>query len=94
MTRRGARREPRQQVKRSSDLIPLPRHPYRDSAIFYAALGGCLVGVTYLTGGGVGRAVIYAVGFFVIATAFSWWRFREKLTRRAEEEETLTKGSR
>lgn len=71
----------------------LPKHPYRDSAIFYAFLSATIVGVTAITGGNLlpgddnGRsglrgvvaqigAVLLAIGFFVVATAFSWWRWR------------------
>ena len=77
---------------RASDLIPLPKHPYRDSAIFYGVLAFALVGVVYLTGGDLRRAVVFAVGFFVIATAFSWWRFREKLARREREDSAAEGG--
>jgi hypothetical protein len=70
-------------ARRASNVIPLPRHPYRDSAIFYAVLAGAVVGVTYATGGGLLRAILIAVGFFVVATAFSWWRFRQKLEEHA-----------
>jgi hypothetical protein len=31
------------------------------------------------------RAVIVAVAFFVLATAFSWYRFRSKLAERNQE---------
>jgi hypothetical protein len=86
MTRFDRRRQAKKQIRRSTDLIPLPNHPYRDSAIFYAVLSGTLLGVTYATGGGMWRAVIVAVGFFVIATAFTWYRFRNKLAERAREE--------
>lgn len=84
---RGAarRREPRKRVRRATDLIPLPTHPYRNSAIFYGFLSACLVVITYLTAGGIVRAVIVASGFFVIATGFSWWKFRAKLAVREEE---------
>ena len=68
-----------------SDAIPLPAHPYRDSALFYGVLSGCLVGVTYATAGGIVRAFVVAAGFFVIATGFSWWRFRAKLAERESE---------
>ena len=87
MTQRGARRrEVRRRVVRSTDLLPLPAHPYRDSAIFYGLLAAALVGVVYATGGEMLRALIYAVGFFVIATSFSWWRFRAKLAERERQE--------
>ena len=79
MSRRQRRREAREHFRRTTDLIPLPSHPYRDSALFYAALSAILVGVTYLTGGGMLRAIAVAAGFFVVATAFSWWRFRMRL---------------
>jgi hypothetical protein len=72
-------------IKRASDIIPLPRHPYRDSAIFYGVLSAILIGVTYATGGGMLRAVLVGIGFFVIATAFSWYRFRTKLAEREQE---------
>jgi predicted phage tail protein len=85
MTRFERRRETRSQIKRSTDLIPVPNHPYRDSAIFYGVLAAILLGVTYWTGGGMWRAVIIAVAFFVLATAFSWYRFRSKLAERNQE---------
>ena len=86
MSRQGAPRAARQHARRASDVIPLPRHPYRDSAIFYGILAGALVGVTYLTGGGIVRALAVAGGFFVVATSFSWWRFRAKLAERQRAE--------
>ena len=85
MTRFERRRETRKRIKRSTDVIPVPNHPYRDSAIFYGVLAAILLGVTYWTGGGMWRAVIVAVGFFVLATAFSWYRFRSKLAEREQE---------
>jgi hypothetical protein len=86
VSRKGRRREPeRPRVRRVSDLIPIPAHPYRDSAIFYGLLSCALVGVTYATGGGMVKAFVLAGGFFVIATSFSWWRFREKLAERARD---------
>ena len=86
MTRFERRRETRERIKRSTDIIPVPNHPYRDSAIFYGVLAAILLGVTYWTGGGMWRAVIVAVAFFVLATAFSWYRFRSKLAEREQEE--------
>ena len=63
------------------DPIPVPKRPYRDSVIFYAILSGLIVVVAALTGGDLAKAGIVAVGFFVIATAWSWWRFRERIAR-------------
>jgi Flp pilus assembly protein TadB len=86
MSKKGVGREARQRAQRATDLIPLPKRPLRDSAIFYGILAACLVGVTYATGGGLVRAIVVAVGFFLVATAFSWWRFRVKLAERARKE--------
>jgi hypothetical protein len=86
MTRIQRRRETRKEIRRTSDTIPLPEHPYRSSAIFYGVLSAILLGVTYWTGGGMLRAVLVAAGFFVIATAFTWYRFRAKLEERARED--------
>jgi hypothetical protein len=86
MTRFERRKETRRDVRRSTDLIPLPVHPYRSSALFYAILSGILLGVTYATGGSMWRAVLFGAGFFVIATGFTWYRFRERLAERDRED--------
>jgi predicted phage tail protein len=86
MTRIDRRREVRQEIQRNVSAIPLPRHPYRDSAIFYGVLSAILLGVTWWTGGGVWRAVPIAVGFFVLATGFAWLRFRRRLEERDPED--------
>jgi membrane protein implicated in regulation of membrane protease activity len=62
---------------------PLPKRPYRDSAILYGALAVIVVLVTWLTGGDVRAAVPIAAFVFVVATAWSWRAFR----RRIREEE-------
>jgi membrane protein implicated in regulation of membrane protease activity len=64
---------------------PIPKHPYRDSAVLYAVLAGVVVGVTALTKGDVGRSAIIACALFVVATAYSWWRWRERIRQRAED---------
>ena len=61
--------------------VPIPKRPYRDSAIFYAILSAIIVGVAAITGGDLVKAGVVAVGFFVVATAWSWWRFRQRLER-------------
>jgi 4-hydroxybenzoate polyprenyltransferase len=58
---------------------PLPRRPYRDSAIMYGALALVVLLFSLLTGSDFARAVIVAVAFFVAATAWSWFRFRQRL---------------
>ena len=66
-------------MRRGPPAPPLPKRPYRDSVIFYAVLSALVVVVALLTGGGLLRAAVYAVVFFVVATAWSWWRFRDRL---------------
>jgi membrane protein implicated in regulation of membrane protease activity len=57
----------------------LPKHPFRDSAIFYGALAGIVVVVGALTSGDMVTTVAVALAFFVLATGYSWWRFRRRL---------------
>jgi hypothetical protein len=64
----------------------LPRHPYRDSAVLHGVLALLIVGIAWLTGGGLGRAAVIGLAYFAAATAWSWWRFRRRIdaaTRRA-----------
>ena len=63
----------------------LPAHPYRDSAVVYGILAAVVIGVTALTNGNLGAALIIAPLLFVVATAYSWWRLRQ---REREEERT------
>jgi hypothetical protein len=58
---------------------PLPKRPYRDSAVVYGALALILVGVAWATGGELPRAVIFGAGFFLVATSWSWWRFHQRI---------------
>ncbi|HEY3050558.1 MAG TPA: hypothetical protein VGJ40_02450 [Gaiellaceae bacterium] len=73
---------------------PIPKRPFRDTAIFYGALSVIFVVVVWATGGAVlpkwdenqreiGGLTI-AILFFFVATAYSWWRFRQRV--RLEEE--------
>jgi membrane protein implicated in regulation of membrane protease activity len=65
--------------------LPVPKRPYRDTVLFHAALAAILVVVAFLTAGSLGRALVIASGYFVVATAWSWWKFRRRM---AEEEST------
>jgi ABC-type uncharacterized transport system permease subunit len=49
--------------------------------IVYAVFSLIIVGVAALTGGDLAKAILVAVAFFVIATGWSWWRFRERIAR-------------
>ena len=60
---------------------PLPKRPYRDSALLNGVLTGILVAFAWLTGGDVVKALAVGAAFFVVATAWSWWRFRQRLSQ-------------
>jgi Flp pilus assembly protein TadB len=66
------------------DTRPIPDHPYRDTALVYAGMAVLLVIVASLTGGQALRAIVAALIFFVIATAWTWWGFRRRIRARAE----------
>ena len=61
------------------DLPPIPKHPYRDTAILHAVLALLICGLALLTGGDVGTATAVAVGYFLVATAWSWSRFAHRI---------------
>lgn len=63
----------------------LPKHPFRDSAIFYAVLAGAVVGFGLLTNNELPETLLIAAAFFVIATGYSWRRFRQRLQQEGEE---------
>ena len=48
----------------------------------YGVLAVVIIVVAKFTSGDMARAIVRAVAFFVVATAWSWWRFR----RRVEQE--------
>lgn len=72
MTRSSRTRSPRPEP-------PLPKRPYRDSAILHAVLAIVICGLALLTGGDTGTAAIVATLYFVTATAWSWWRFSRRI---------------
>jgi Flp pilus assembly protein TadB len=66
---------------------PPPKHPYRDTAFVYLGFALLIVLVAWLTGGPLGRAVVLAALFFVIAYAFSVWRWHRRLSRPRPDED-------
>jgi membrane protein DedA with SNARE-associated domain len=75
---------------------PLPKRPFRDSAIFYGVLSVLFVLIVWATGGAllprwdderreVGGLLI-AILFFIIATAYSWWRFQQRIEEEKQSE--------
>ena len=66
---------------------PPPKHPYRDTLIVYAVFSVLIVLVAWLTGGGVRRALVIAILFYVVASAWSVSRWRNRLREAARKEQ-------
>jgi len=56
----------------------LPRRPYRDSVVLYAAMAVLIVVFAAVTGGSIVRAIVIGAFVFLAATAWSWRRWRER----------------
>ena len=78
---------PKRKLRWEATPRKIPAHPYRDSAILYAILAGIVVGVTALTGGNMRTALILAPLLFVVATGYSWWRWRERERQAARDDQ-------
>jgi hypothetical protein len=63
-----------------SDLPP-PRQPYRAAALFHAALAVAILLVALVSGGDLPKALAFAGCYFVLATGWSWFRFRQRGSR-------------
>jgi hypothetical protein len=45
----------------------------------YGVLAIVIVVVAAFTGGGLARAILVAIAFFVGATGWAWWRYRNRV---------------
>jgi Flp pilus assembly protein TadB len=63
---------------------PIPKRPFRDSALVYAGIAVIFVLIVALTGGDLSVAIPVALACFVVATGYAWWKFRQRM--RFEEE--------
>ena len=62
----------------------LPKHPYRDSALVYGGMAVILFVVVVATGGSVVKGVVASLAVFVVATGYSWWRWRDRIRKQEE----------
>jgi Flp pilus assembly protein TadB len=62
----------------SAPAPPSSTHPVRDTILVYGGLAAFLVVVSWATGGAVGKAVLVAAFFFVVAVSWSLYRRRVK----------------
>ena len=60
------------------------RNPYRDAALVNAGLGAVVIVVAVATGGSVVRAIVAVLIAWVLGTAYSWWRVRQRAGRGAD----------
>ena len=58
---------------------PVPKHPYRDTAILYGVLAVLVVVIAWATGGDVVNAGVTAIFVFIVATLWSWRTWRNRL---------------
>jgi len=63
----------------------LPKRPYRDTVMVNTGLAVTIVLVAWLTGGRIRNALVIAAAFFVVATAWSFRVWRNKLRETDEE---------
>ena len=66
---------------------PLPKRPFRDSAIFYAVITLVFIVLVFATGGDMSVAIPVALACFVVATGYAWWKFKQRLQQEQEEEQ-------
>ncbi len=62
------------------------KHPYRDTLLVYGALAIVILVFAAATGGNMGHALVIAVLFFVLASAWSLAAWRRRLRQRQEGE--------
>jgi hypothetical protein len=51
--------------------------------MLHGVLALVILVIAALTGGGLARAVLVALVYFVVATGWTWFRFRQRETRAA-----------
>ena len=75
---------------------PLPKHPYRNSLIFHFVLAWLIVLAAWITGGGIPRAIAVAVAYFVLASGYSVWKWRQRFDeeRRRREQRARPRAAR
>ena len=76
-----------------SDLPP-PSRPYRGSAILHGILALVILVVAAISGGNLLRALLVAIAYFLVATGWSWFRFRQRESRKPKPGSPTSNGSR
>jgi hypothetical protein len=58
---------------------PIPKRPFRDSALFYAGVAIVFVVIVAISGGDLTLAIPVALACFLVATGYAWWKFRQRM---------------
>ena len=69
---------------------PRPQRLFRDSALLYAGMAIVFIVLVFITGGNMTVAIPVALGCFVVATGYAWWKLKQRLEeeqRRQREQE-------
>ena len=69
---------------------PRAKRPFRDSALLYAGMAIVFVVLVFITGGNMAVAIPVALGCFIVATGYAWWKLKQRLEeeqRRQREQE-------
>ncbi len=61
--------------------------PYRDAALAYSGLGVLVIVIAYATGSSFLRSFLGGLVAAVLATAWTWWRLRQREREAAGDEE-------
>jgi membrane protein implicated in regulation of membrane protease activity len=54
---------------------------YRDSLVLNFVLATVILVVSWATGGNPVKALVVAVFYLVVATAWTWWRIRQRVSK-------------
>jgi nicotinamide riboside transporter PnuC len=65
---------------------PIPKRPFRDSALFYAGVAIVFVVIVAISGGDLTLAIPVALACFLVATGYAWWKFRQRMRFEGEGE--------
>ena len=65
----------------SDPVRPPLKRLYRDSLILNVVLAALILVISWATGGDPAKALVYAVIYLVVATAWMWWRFRQRAAK-------------
>ena len=65
----------------SERVRPRSKRLYRDSLILNLVLAAVILVISWATGGDPAKALVYAVIYLLVATAWMWWRFQQRAAK-------------